>query len=687
MIFFSLLHPVAGIRYVDIAVVVVYLLAVVIIGRLSSKGTKNHDGFFLAGRKLGRVYQIFLNFGSATDSSGAVSVSSLVYQNGISGVWLQFQTVLMNPYYWFMFVWFRRTRLVTTGEIFEDRFGDRKLGRFYAIWQIATAIALIGFGNLLGYKLITSLWVKPEATYTVTERVSVDNYRRWKVLEGENSAAALIGAPKAELQRLRDQAALGQLFSEVSPLRPLVFYCVFSGIVGLYVIAGGLSAIAVNEAVQGVLIVIFSAILLPFGIHAIGGFHALRENIPPEFFSLFGGADQSPFSIWAVAAILFVSLVQIHADIGLMGVAGSARTEYAARFGGTAGTYAKRMVIILWGLTGLLAVALYRGAHSVSDADSIWGIMSRDLLPAGLLGLMVAGVLAGKMSYLSTRSVWITALLVRNVYPRLNRSKGEGENLVVVKLSAALVLALGIAAAYLLVNVTSALKLLLVMNVPFGAAIALTFWWRRLTGPAVWTCVITFAVVLLLVPVLGVQVSAVASRPALLRTSEIPGPGGLRPPLFFDSIGPSVANDPSSAPAGKGRFNVELFALDAAGVDLTKYRASDLLTAQFLVDGITPIVVLIFVSLLTRPSAPDRIGLFYGKLKTPVGPTPEEEHEAVLATTTNPTRFDDRKLWPRSNWEFTKWDRTDTLGFLSCCAVSFLMVAGFWLVLYLVASA
>jgi len=35
----------------------------------------------------------------------------------------------------------------------------------------------------------------------------------------------------------------------------------------------------------------------------------------------------------------------------------------------------------------------------------------------------------------------------------------------------------------------------------------------------------------------------------------------------------------------------------------------------------------------------------------------------------NPTRFDHRKLFPSSNWEFTKWDKRDTIGFLCCCAL------------------
>ena len=41
---------------------------------------------------------------------------------------------------------------------------------------------------------------------------------------------------------------------------------------------------------------------------------------------------------------------------------------------------------------------------------------------------------------------------------------------------------------------------------------------------------------------------------------------------------------------------------------------------------------------------------------------------------TSPNRSP-RKLWPKSNWELTKWDRQDTLGFLGCCGlVGFILV-------------
>src|SRR4051812_46208032 len=220
------LHP------LDILVVVAYLIAVVWIGRRAAGATQNEDGFFLAGRKLGKLYQFFLNFGNATEPQGAVSTASFVYQQGAPGAWLSFQTVFMNPYFWFMNVWFRRVRLTTVSDLFEDRFGSKGLSIGYAGFQILVACVFLGFGNVVAYRIASSLIVKPEARWTVGERASVEGYRELRRLEKENSAAVLSPELKLRLENLRDRNTRGELHSSITMLNDIVFYVGFALVVG-----------------------------------------------------------------------------------------------------------------------------------------------------------------------------------------------------------------------------------------------------------------------------------------------------------------------------------------------------------------------------------------------------------------------------------------------------------------------
>jgi hypothetical protein len=107
------------------------------------------------------------------------------------------------------------------------------------------------------------------------------------------------------------------------------------------------------------------------------------------------------------------------------------------------------------------------------------------------------------------------------------------------------------------------------------------------------------------------------------------------------------------------------------------------MAVRFVVDALLPIFILIVVSYLTPRGDKEKLARFYARLKTPVGATPEADDEAVAASNANPSRFDHTKMFPNSDWEFTKWDKVDTLGFLACCGfvgVVLLILKGFMMI-------
>ncbi len=662
-----------GLHPLDLAIVAAYLATVVYIGKRASKGANNEEGFFLAGRKLGKLYQFFLNFGNATEPSGAVSNATLVFQRGVSGVWLGFQTIFMNPYYWFMNVWFRRVRLVTMADLFEDRFGSRSLSRLYAVFQIGVACVFLGAGNFVAYKIAASLVRKPETAWTATERESAAGFAELKQLEKQSVAALLEPAGATRLAALRDRQARGELHSYVTALPAPPFYIVFSVVVGAYIVLGGMAAAALNEALQGILIVIFSVLLIPVGLNAIGGWEQLARKVPPGDLDLFGVSGSPAF----ILASLLVGLVQIHGLSHNMGISGSAKDEFAARMGAVGGTYLKRLMIILWAFAGLIAIALF-GKGGLSDPDAVWGTMSSQLLGPGFIGLMLAGVVAGTMSTLAAKALAVSSLFVRNVF-RDRFTGAPGSSLKAARWAVIAVLALGVVSAMAMQNVESVVKLILTVNVPFGASVILIFFWRRLTAPAVWCAVLLSALLNLIVPLTADYFEGVRRSPALTATADY---GGRPLPVYWKEVVRIDPADPASGLEGRGRFNLECWLLDKAGViKAARLTPTGRETAQFYFDGLFPFAVLILASLVTRRTDAARVDQFYGKMKTPVGATPELEEAGMEETRRNPHRFDHLKLFPRSSWEFCKWDRVDTIGFVSCLAVSWAVVGLFVLLL------
>jgi SSS family solute:Na+ symporter len=663
------LHP------IDLAVVLLYLAAVVWIGRRASGGTSNEEGFFLAGRKLGKLYQFFLNFGNATEPQGAVSTASFVYQQGAPGAWLSFQTVFMNPYFWFMNVWFRRVRLTTVSDLFEDRYASKKLSLFYACFQILVACVFLGFGNVTAYKIASSLVVKQEAQWTAPERAAVEGYHQLKSMEKLAAAGTLAADQQPVLDALRDRNARGELRSYVTVLNDLLFYAVFTIVVGTYIVLGGMAAAAVNEGLQSVLIIVFSLLLIPTGLAAIGGWGALAEKVPKEMFNLFGAAGGAQFTVWSLVGILLVSIVQNGGLSHNMGICGSAKNEMAAR-SGVSGTYLKRLMIIMWAFAGLIAVAMF-GVGGLSDPDAVWGTMSNQLLGPGLIGLMLAGVLAGTMSTLAAKALAISSLFVRNVYRQIWPDITQAQGVFYARWTIVVVLVLGTVAATMMGSFYDIVNIVLTVNIPFGAAVLLTYWWRRVTAPAVWACVVLSTLVILVVPWTASKFDVIATSSELAQPSTKPGTG-----VYFSKVVHQDANDLSSpyiaAPTRTNRFNFEAWIVGKVGVDVVAMTPTQRFTLQFFFDALFPFVTLIVVSLVTRPTDPARVAFFYGKMKTPVGDTPELEDAAMEETRVNPTRFDDTKLFGRNSWwEFCKWDKVDAIGFIACCSLSATIVGIF----------
>lgn len=651
----------------DILIVVLYLAAVVYIGKRAAKGTGSEDGFFLAGRKLGKLYQFFLNFGNATEPSGAVSTASFVYQQGAPGAWLSFQTVFMNPYFWFMNVWFRRARLTTVSDLFEDRYHSRKLSMFYAMFQILVACVFLGFANVTAYTIASSLVVKQESQWTASDRSSVEGYNDLRRLERAFTAGTMPAEAKPQLDALRERRARGELHSYITILNNVLFYVVFAIVVGAYIVMGGMAAAAVNEALQSVLIIVFSILLIPTGLHYIGGWHALGEKVPAKMFDLFGsGASTEQFSVASLCAILLVSIIQNGGLSHNMGICGSAKTEFAARTG-VSGNYLKRLMIIMWAFAGLIAVAMF-GPTGLSDPDGTWGAMSNRLLGPGLIGLMLAGVLAGTMSTLAAKALAISSLFVRNVYRQIWPDIDQQRGVFFARCTIVAVLALGALSAWLMGDFLSIVNIVLTVNIPFGACVLLGYFWRRLTVQGVWSCVILSTLVILVIPWTAAKFPALSTNQFLAQTSLTPS--GRPAGVFFANVIHANGEDLTSPLVGSGRFNLECLIMDRVGLRAAPMTPNQRLTAQFFFDGLFPFAVLLIASLLTRPTDPEIVAQFYGKMKTPVGETPELEAAAMEETRRNPARFDGTKLFPRSSWEFCKWTKVDTVGFLICSALS-----------------
>ncbi len=691
-----------GLSGLDLGIVLLYLVLMLGLGRVASRRSRNLGDFYVAGRRLGKFYQFFLNLGSSTHADQAVAVTREVYRQGIGGMWIQFLVLFLTPFYWFTTAFFRRCRMLTIGDYFTERFRSQFLGAGFALFTLFMAFLGGGVGFLVAGKTFAAMTPKPESRYSAAEQRSVALFQEYQALR-QKADAGLTATERARADELGERAKRGELKSFVSYVDPLVIYVIYAVIVGIYIIQGGFFAAALTDVVQGLLIIAFSVLLVPLALGKLGGFAGLHAAVPDHMFRLFGSAALSEYGWHTILAMSLANLVSIIASAPMMQTAGSARNEMTARVGMLGGMFFKRFLMIFWGLAGLLAVGLYGGG--VHDPDLIWGVMSHDLLVPGLLGLMLAGILAASMSSLNANSVTYSALFIRNLYQPFVGRKSEAHYLAVGKVVIAVTILGSLGSAVFFGNILDLFKYFIAFPAVFGASIWLGFLWRRLSKTAViiqvFVCILIYAVIPNVFQAstwarhnpafLAETRPRVVSLEAEARTEDVEAGRAARVGqrisrthrlepvgIFFERVARQDPSNPGSPKVGFGRFEAEVWVLSLAGVDFSSFTKAQLVTTRFLFDALFPFLLLFLISLVTRPVPRADLDRFFSLIHTPVQATPEADARAVAESRADPGRFEKHKLRPGSAWEIMKPARIDLIGFFGSWLVVGLILFLLW---------
>jgi SSS family solute:Na+ symporter len=697
---------VAGLHILDFAIVVAFVAIVLFLGWRASRKTKTAEDFYVAGRRLGKVYQFFLNLGTSTNADQAIVVSREVYRQGVGGMWIQYLVLFLTPFYWFTTAFFRRIRLVTIGDFFTERFKSRFLGAAFAVFTLFMAFLGNGVGYMVAAKTMMALTPKPAAQYTVAERQSVDLFNEYRALQARADKVELGVADAARLAELGERQKKGELKAFISYTDSVSIYLIYTAIVAVYTMMGGFLAAAITDVIQGLLLTTFSLMLIPIALHRVGGFAGLHAAVPDYMFRLFGSAATSEYAWYTILAMVLANLVSIIAVATGMQTAGSAKNETTARVGMIGGMFFKRFIMIFWALTGLLAIALYSG--KLHDPDLIWGHMTMDLLFPGAIGLMMAGVLSAKMSSLAGSSVSYSALFIRNLYQPFVKPKSDRHLINVGRVAIGVTLLGGVGVALFIGNLLDMFKYFISLPAIFGAAIWLGFLWRRVTRSAVIAQVFICFAIYALIPNVFQSLEWARTKPGFLRETraqtvtittqavredveagratevgQVIRKAHTNPPegIFFEKVVRTDPTNPASPKTGLGRFHAELWVLSAFGIDFSGASKAQLSAARFGFDALFPFALLFLLSAFTRPVPKADLDRFFARVHTPVQPTPEEEARALSRAVEHYEEVvEAHKLRPGSNWEIMKPKLADVLGFVGCWALVGVIILLLWIV-------
>jgi len=190
----------------------------------------------------------------------------------------------------------------------------------------------------------------------------------------------------------------GMLSDVILGWEPIMGMLVLGGIALIYTITGGFWAVALTDSIQFVLMCVILAMAFPFAMNLIGGFDSMIKVLEPSYFDTLGD-----MSIW---------LIIIYASTGLSILVEP--TFYQRIFAAKSYKNVRNALVIgifIWGsydwIITILAmaakVAVIQGTLPVDVApDAALLTIMVAALPAGALGLFLAGVLATEMSTLDS---------------------------------------------------------------------------------------------------------------------------------------------------------------------------------------------------------------------------------------------------------------------------------------------
>ncbi|MFB3133238.1 MAG: sodium:proline symporter, partial [Rhodothermales bacterium] len=130
-----------------------------------------------------------------------------------------------------------------------------------------------------------------------------------------------------------------------------------------------------------------------------------------------------------------------------------------------------------WVLVALAAVVLY---PDLEDRELGYPKLMLDFLPMGILGLVVASLVAAFMSTVSTLINWGASYLTNDLYLRFIRPEATQRQLVAAgRIASVLITALGATAAFFAQDITTVFRLVIAIGTGPGVVLILRwFWWR-----------------------------------------------------------------------------------------------------------------------------------------------------------------------------------------------------------------
>lgn len=460
---------------IDLSIIGAYLITVVVIGlMLKRRASKNLDSYLLGGKELPWYMLSLSNASGMFDISGTMWLVTLLFVYGMKSIWIPWMWPVFNQIFLMVFlsVWLRRSNVLTGAEWIRTRFGDDTGGMLSH--AIVVVFALVGVLGFLAYGFVG-----------IGKFVEI--FIPWSVV-----------APYVPF--------------EVAPEYVPHFYgIIFTAIATFYVMVGGMLSIVFADLLQFGIMTLSAFVIAGLAMSNVS--HEALVAATPEgwanpFFGWELGLNWSDiitevndkinsdgYSLFAILMMMmifkgiFISAAGPQPNYDMQKILATRSPKEGAMMSGFVSVVLMPIRYLMIAGFAVLALVYFHelklaGADGNIDFEQILPAAILQFAPVGVLGLILAGLLAAFMSTFASTVNAAPAYLVNDIYKRYINPNAEPKKLVYASYG----VSVGVVAFSTIIGLyVSSINSLLVWLVSglwggYTAANVLKWYWWRLNG-------------------------------------------------------------------------------------------------------------------------------------------------------------------------------------------------------------
>lgn len=390
----------------DVSIILAYLLATVVIGFILKKqASKNIKSYFLGSNTLPWYMLGLSNASGMFDISGTMWMVTLLFVYGLKSVWVPWLWPVFNQIFMMVYLsaWLRRSNVLTGAEWIRTRFGSgtgSSMSHIIVVaFAILSALGFLSYGFIGIGKFIEAFvpWelVSPYVPFTLTPE-QVPNFYGI-VLTSIATLYVVLGG------------MMSIVWTDVLQFTIMTVSCIIIGIIAMNRVdqAALMSVVPQgwNELFFGWELQLDWNNLLP----------AVNDKIAVDGFSLFG-----IFFMMMLFKGIFASMAGPAPNYDMQKVLATKSPSEAAKMSGFVS-----LVLLFpryFMITGLAVLALvfmqeeFRTMGSGVDFERVLPLAINEFIPAGLMGLFLAGLLAAFISTFASTVNAAPAYLINDIY-------------------------------------------------------------------------------------------------------------------------------------------------------------------------------------------------------------------------------------------------------------------------------